>query len=279
MLIRGKGHSGTTILDLILSCHSKATGIGEGIRVLRGQTPANQGPALVRGPLRKTRLCSCGQTVVDCPLWGPMTEWLKNHDDEPLATKLAIAMQKMASLSGPDQYVVDSSQSDIKELPSLAEEYDVRVIFLVRDVRSWVWSRLKKTGGSAMKHAMEWAKGNRDVSCRLAGAGVPFYQLGYEELALRPMQALESLCRWLDLEFEETMLAPSAHSQSHVIVGNKIARQPGARDAIVYDASWMASRKMDGFSILYPLYAKLNRTWVYSNGWVDGKAVAGRSGT
>lgn len=74
------------------------------------------------------------------------------------------------------------------------------------------------------------------------------------------------------------MLAPSAHSRSHVIVGNKIARQPGARDAIVYDASWMASRKMDAFSIWYPLYARLNRQWVYSNGWVDSKTVPVRRG-
>ena len=279
MLIRGKGHSGTTILDLVLSCHSKVAGIGEGIRMLRGQTPPNQGPALVRGPLRKTRLCSCGQTVVDCPLWGPMIAWLDNHDDEPLATKLAIAMQKIGALHGPDKYVVDSSQSDIKELPLLAEAYDVRVIFLVRDVRSWVWSRIKKTGGSAFQHAREWARDNRKVERRLKAGGLPLYQLGYEELALRPVRALQSLCRWAGLEFEESMLAPSAHSRSHVIVGNKIARQAGAHDAIVYDASWMAAPKIDAFGLLYPFYAKLNRRLVYSNGWVDGKAVADRSGT
>jgi hypothetical protein len=246
--------------------------------MLRGQTPVNEGPALVRGPLRKTRLCSCGQTVVDCPLWGPMTEWLDSHDDEPLTTKLTVAMNKIGAIYGPDKYVVESSQSYIKELPSLAEEYDVRVIFLVRDVRSWVWSRLKKTGGSAMKHAMEWAKGNKNFSYRLAGAGVPFYQLGYEELALRPVQALKSLCRWLDLEFEENMLAPAAHSRSHVIIGNRIARRAGARDAIVYDASWMIAPQIDVFGLFYPLYAKMNRRLVYSNGWVDGKALADRRG-
>jgi hypothetical protein len=35
LLIRGKGHSGTTILDLVLSCHSRIAGIGEGMRDLR----------------------------------------------------------------------------------------------------------------------------------------------------------------------------------------------------------------------------------------------------
>ena len=36
ILIRGLGHSGTTILDTILGKHSSVVGIGEGIRVLRG---------------------------------------------------------------------------------------------------------------------------------------------------------------------------------------------------------------------------------------------------
>ena len=36
ILIRGLGHSGTTILDTILGKHSSIVGIGEGIRVLRG---------------------------------------------------------------------------------------------------------------------------------------------------------------------------------------------------------------------------------------------------
>lgn len=144
LLIRGKGHSGTTILDLVLSCHSRMAGIGEGMRVLRGNTPANQGPALVRGPQRNTRLCSCGQTVADCPVWGPVTEWLARHDNESTPAKLAVVMERISALYGPDKYVVDSSQYDIKDLPLLATEYDLRVIFLVRDVRSWVWSRLKK---------------------------------------------------------------------------------------------------------------------------------------
>jgi hypothetical protein len=94
LLIRGKGHSGTTILDLVLSCHSRVAGIGEGMRVLRGNTPANQGPALVRGAQRLSRLCSCGQTVANCPVWGPVTEWLNGHDDEH-STKLAVVLERI----------------------------------------------------------------------------------------------------------------------------------------------------------------------------------------
>ena len=34
LLIRGLGHSGTTILDLALGAHSQITGLGEAVRLL-----------------------------------------------------------------------------------------------------------------------------------------------------------------------------------------------------------------------------------------------------
>ena len=58
LLIRGLGHSGTTILDLALGAHPKITGLGEAVRLL--EKPAVQdshrGPAQLRGELRHERL-------------------------------------------------------------------------------------------------------------------------------------------------------------------------------------------------------------------------------
>ena len=52
ILIRGLGHSGTTILDTILGKHSSIVGIGEGIRVLRGVKKENTMPKRLRSEER-----------------------------------------------------------------------------------------------------------------------------------------------------------------------------------------------------------------------------------
>ncbi len=48
LLIRGLGHSGTTILDLALGAHPAITGLGEAVRLLEtpggGRRPSRPGP-------------------------------------------------------------------------------------------------------------------------------------------------------------------------------------------------------------------------------------------
>ncbi|MFL0733719.1 MAG: hypothetical protein AB8A37_01745 [Prochlorococcus sp.] len=50
LLIRGLGHSGTTLLDLVLVAHPQIIGLGESIRILRTPLPGEQqrGPARLR---------------------------------------------------------------------------------------------------------------------------------------------------------------------------------------------------------------------------------------
>ena len=48
LLIRGLGHSGTTILDLALGAHPDIVGLGEAARIL--ERPTAQAAALTTGP-------------------------------------------------------------------------------------------------------------------------------------------------------------------------------------------------------------------------------------
>ena len=80
LLIRGLGHSGTTILDLALGAHPQITGLGEAVRLLEkpAAKDSHRGPAQLRGDLRHQRLCTCGQVADACPVWGAMLRWLIN---------------------------------------------------------------------------------------------------------------------------------------------------------------------------------------------------------
>ena len=88
LLIRGLGHSSTTILDLALVPPS-IIGLGEAVRILeRPQADEriaglhNYAEVFVLTSLHMWRAGS------ECPVWGPVLEWLPDHDHQPLEFKL-----------------------------------------------------------------------------------------------------------------------------------------------------------------------------------------------
>ena len=84
LLIRGLGHSGTTILDLALGAHPQVTGLGEASRILETPKPGEErrGPAVLRGSQRGERRCTCGASAMECPIWGPTLTWLTAHEEQ-----------------------------------------------------------------------------------------------------------------------------------------------------------------------------------------------------
>ena len=77
-LIRGLGHSGSTILDLALGAHSSIVGLGEAVRVLKKPRmgESHKGSQQLRDALRFERRCTCGATAGTCPVWGPLLKSL-----------------------------------------------------------------------------------------------------------------------------------------------------------------------------------------------------------
>ena len=282
LLIRGLGHSGTTILDLALGAHPLVMGLGEAARILETPKPGEEtrGPAVLRGPGRWQRRCTCGETAADCPIWGPALDWLVTHEGLSLPDKMNQLMQLATALPPSSgelyQVLVDSFQDELVLPEAMPEDVDVRVIHLVRDVRSWLHSRLKAARQSSqplpgLRTVMRWWYVNRKFDRALQRCGRPVFRLGYEELALQPEQSLRLLCDWLDLPFTDQMLAPGAHSTSHLLSGNRMRFDHDRSQSIRYDAAWMASREwLIPASHLIPGVAALNRKLVYSNKLVDG---------
>ena len=275
LLIRGLGHSGTTILDLALGAHPQITGLGEAVRLL--EKPAlkdcHRGPAQLRGALRHQRHCTCGEVAAKCPVWGPVLAWLPSHDNQPLAVKLKRLMEGIApdtSAFCGESWVVESYQDDFK-LPFLEDpSLEIRVIHLTRDVRSWVHSRSRD--GRKRGHwlpgfipLLRWWRMSARHEMQLNRCGKPVFRLGYEELALRPEQTLRRLCDWLNLEFAEAMLAPVAQSSSHILAGNRVRFDAERGSTIHYDAEWMAmGASVAQLALAWPPLAALNRRLVYS---------------
>jgi hypothetical protein len=274
LLIRGLGHSGSTILDLALGSHPQLIGLGEAVRVLerprRGEE--HKGPRQLRGNLRFERRCTCGELAGDCPVWGPLLAWLPAHDDRPLAEKLNRLIEPLTATS--PRWLVESFQADEQLLEASALGRPVRVIQLTRDVRSWVHSESRRgverhgRGGTVgWRSMLRWWRINRRWEQRLNRSGCVAFRLGYEELALAPEQALRKLCAWLKVDFDPAMLQPGLNSSSHIVSGNRMRFDPGQSQAIRYDAAWLSSSALSlRLAPLIPSVAQLNRRLVYGNG-------------
>jgi hypothetical protein len=276
LLIRGLGHSGTTILDLALGAHPQMIGLGEAVRVLqkplRGES--QRGPAQLRGALRHERLCTCGQVAAQCPVWGPVLDWLPAHDQEPLPMKLGYLMESLRRSRSAETWsslwVVESFQDDFM-LPFLEDpSVEVRVIHLTRDVRSWVHSRAREGREKGvwlpgLRPLLRWWRLSARHERLLRKSGKKVFQLGYEELALDPEQALRRVCVWLELEFRDEMLQPLVYSRSHILSGNRMRFDSRKGRAIRYDAAWMdAPSGVAQLALMLPWLSRLNQRLVYS---------------
>jgi hypothetical protein len=283
LLIRGLGHSGSTILDLALGAHPGISGLGEAARILA--TPADgeelRAPAQLRnaaeGSLRFTRPCSCGVLAAECPVWGPLLGWLPANEGQPLAAKMSWLLshleQHRLSKGEPLEWAVDSFQSDLTLLsdhprPSPSRGCEVRVLFLVRDIRSWVHSTCRRSGRSRWRAIARWIRENQRIEARLKSSGVPFLRLGYEELALAPEASLRLISQWLGVAFSPRMLAPGQHSGSHILSGNRMRHDPERSARIDYDGAWLTARTM-ALAPLVPGIGRFNQRLVYSNGLIS----------
>ena len=276
LLIRGLGHSGTTILDLALGAHPQMVGLGEAARILARPSPsdAHRGPAQLRGALRFKRRCTCGEVAAECPVWGPVLAWLPEHDHCSLAVKMQRLIHSLEGAQALDSsatsWVIDSYQGDFTLPFEQDSDLDIRVIHLTRDLRSWVNSRARSGRERGrwfpgLKPLLRWCWMNARHERLLQRCPHPVLRLGYEQLALDPEGTLGRICSWLGLEMSEQMLQPGQFSTSHVLSGNRMRFDPKRSASIRYDASWMAAPSgLAQAALGVPWVAALNRRLVYS---------------
>ena len=274
LLIRGLGHSGSTILDLALGAHPNVVGLGEAIRVLDKPLPeeTRQAPRELRSDLCFEMPCTCGASAGNCLVWGPILSWLRVYDDRPLIEKFNRLIEPLICVS--TRWLVESFQSDQQLINAVDLGIPVRVVHLVRDVRSWSHNESRRgvtrygrgiTVG--WRSLLRWWRVNRRTERILQDSGHPVFHLGYEELALQPEAALRKLCVWLDIAFDPSMLQPGLNSRSHIVLGNPMLAEPVESHAIRYDGAWLSSTSMSlRVAMLLPSVAAMNRRLVYSQG-------------
>ncbi|MGE0790476.1 MAG: sulfotransferase [Sandaracinaceae bacterium] len=211
--IAGAGHSGSTLLGLVLGAHSECVYLGE----------AKKSDFLFDEdkPLRK-RVCKiCGP---DCELWSRFT------GPEP---DLYEALSRLTGRA----VVIDSSK-DVGWIRARRAEVvraggRHRVLFLTRDGRAVINSRARKYGEEDASELIdEWLSKIEQTQALVREVGPDALQLRYEELATEPERTMRRVCEHVGIEYEPDMLLYEGTLQ-HPLGGNTgtqsvVARANGA---------------------------------------------------
>ena len=250
--------SGSTVLEFILGGYPMFVGLGEIFSFMHDLGRANE------------ITCNCGNTADTCYFWGPTIINLRNVKRGDQSEKYHVLLKSFGEHFGKESIPVDSSKTIIA-LKTLQEvsDLDVKVIYLVRDVRAWVTSNKSFSAGQrnlgSIRYFLRWYRGNSSIQKYLKQTNTNYFQIGYEELIIYPTKSLRGIADFLEIKYTDYILA-FQNSKGHNIGGNRMRNDPTKRENLYYDSRWFYNHKYWLLPmILFPNIMHFNAREVYGN--------------
>lgn len=216
--ICGSGHSGSTLLNLLLGNQPGLAGFGEIAQTVRR----------IHG-LKKP--CTCGQKP--CPVWGPVLEQVASLPQDDVDGRIVAAVGAIAGSS--DRIVVDSSKT-LSTLRLIRDRLplDIHVIHIVRDGRAVAYSNYRKDR-DLTGTAIAWRKANANIETYLSDMPRDRQiHLRYEDLVADPASQLRRVLAFLGLPSGEIGLSWMRETQHH-LQGNRMRfGTPAVRRDLAY---------------------------------------------
>jgi hypothetical protein len=251
LYIVGRGHSGSTILDILLGNSTQIESVGELLAGLSGADHA---------------MCSCGATMSDCAFWREVRSrveaegitwdeacgigepgaaamwrvWRAGRTDPAMARRAEVtsALAQAITACAGKPHLLDSSKTPTHGLLLLRYLPEARLIHLVRDprdvLRSYVWRiSNQKHLGMRWYHvargniplllvfvAASWTLGN--LACDLMARAFPrrVVRVRFEDLCAQPTSELDRIGWAFGLDFAD--LSSKAAGQEPLLVGHNI---------------------------------------------------------
>ncbi len=275
LYIMGAGHTGSTILDIVLGNHSHIEGVGE-LNKLHSSGWSGDGG----------RRCACGSVLEECSFWPEVRrDWAGRIGGDDVrryvdlqkrfersrsawprllrsrvrpsaefaeyATKTAALYEAILKVGGRS-VVVDSSLAPRRAyVLSAVPGVDLHLVHLVRDGRGVIWS-LKKPGkktltkpfvpAPAWRTTRYWISAN--LQCAWVFRGVDQnrrLRIRYEDFVTRPADVLERIGTLLGEDFSRVIAALRADHPiqvaGHTVGGNRVRMQKDIR--VRPDIAWM----------------------------------------
>lgn len=270
IFISGMGRSGTSVLDLMIGAHPKYVGVGEAFGLIE---PNSKRLADAEGVH-----CSCGQIATECSFWGEAVHRLRKSDETTASGRYGVFLDVFKEHYGPDRIPVDSSKS-ITALKALTgtPRVDVKVIYMIRDVRGWTVS-LRQQQGQNFKYLPSYQRFLRNIPGRLfwrwylankrnqediQKLGTAWLQLSYEELCLYPVSSLAKISGFLNEQFTEKVFAFN-NAEHHGVLINSMRNDERKMSGLFYDSRWFFNQRQWQLPmVLFPNIMKYNNHEVY----------------
>ena len=252
--IGGYGHSGSTLLEYLLTGCTELVACGEVASVIRDRL--------------KKKQCTCGRRSEACPIWGQV---LSSDASLPEKTHEALTLALLARAGKRYGLMVDSTKtaSDHALAPfglrrALGEDFFL--VHLTRDPRAVAWSAIKKTERRNMtvnrplycaRVALAWSAAN--LACELFGLLHPkqYLRLRYEDLVSAPRETSDQIlqrmlpgAKW----HPETL---GVTDNRHQLYGNRMRGKPLALADVKQDRGWETEMPASYRSLVSSLSAPL----------------------
>lgn len=258
-------------MSLLLGKHSEVISLGEIQNTFRQADP------------KKDR-CTCGVRYHECPFWGrvstdtvgvdPYQNLIEKSVDYPGGEAATYLCDSSKTLSGIERWL---------ELTNV----QLKVIFLVKDIRNYLWSQAQRSRKHEKRSkdgrtgiilnripviALRWMVDNTRIQRFLGRHDIDHVRIGYEELCLRTENALEILYRFMEVPVETPATAQSTmpgvgENDIHMIKGNRMRKDIKSSSLLRYDYRWM--RAGTWLNINAVPYLSANNRMVYSNHLFD----------
>lgn len=218
-MITGAGHSGSTLLGMVLAGLPGAAYVGEGAKARFLHDP--------KKPLRKRACKMCGE---DCAFWADF-RWDGEAALYPLIAAHAGASIVIDSTKKPDW--IRARAGEARQAGAA-----VRLIYLTRDGRAVINSRLRKYPDRDPAAQIEdWLAQMEAAQALALEFGEDALELRYEDLATDPERTTKRLAAFIGASWREEMIA-FEDREYHLLGGNSGTQYLAARSG---DASGPAA--------------------------------------
>lgn len=274
--VLGRGHSGSTLVELLLNALPDVTGCGE-----IWQFPEY---------LANNPVCSCNEPIHQCQFWKQAIkrirkspEWnepaflsriplYKESKLESLLSPAKINYSNFLSKTdvaafGAREYPVYAAIRDVADAKTLVDSskhwnrllalessgcFDIKVVHLVRNGKALLdaWRRAYVRESAARdypvnppKEIFQWVmRARRDIRLLDDYFSGRYTRISYQEIASQPTQTLRRVCQDLNLAFEPGATEPSSPQylfrQEHHLAGGNRMKFSEPSTPIVYHGDW-----------------------------------------
>ena len=237
--IGGYGHSGSTLLESLLTASRDVIGCGEVVGALYN--------------LQSARKCSCGRAAEDCPIWGSVVG-SANVEARADANRTHVSLDAALRGRAANQYkaMIDSSKTAWRHVRApfqLRRTFgaDFVLVHMVRDPKGAAWSvmqrsvRMRNSRSQAflcISAAAGWLIAN--IACETFRLMYPmqYRRLRYEDLVEAPRDAIKRLLEQVLPEGDLALQEVGAFDNRHQLHGNRMRVEALSFADVRIDDGW-----------------------------------------